>query len=391
MPMHHHPIRITAGFIPLTDSLLLIVARDKGFAHDEGVELTLVRETSWANIRDRVAVGHFDVAHMLAPMPITASLGLTPIPLPVIAPMSLGLGGNAITVSRALWTEMRAAGAPLDFEPAAVGLALQRVVRSGRARLRFGVVHPHSSHNYELRYWLAASGIHPLRDVEMVVVAPPLMADALAVGALDGYCVGEPWNSVAVDSGAGRIATVKAALWPRSPEKVLGVGTAWAAAHPEALAALIRALHRAAQWCAEPANHPEAAELLARPQVLGQNPGLVARALSGEIAAEPGRVVTVADFFVPYAGGATLPRAAHALWFYSQIVRWGGVVHSADNAAIVRASVRPDLYRAALGGDGPGQEPGSAALRFFDGRDFDPDAIADYIAAQRAHDGAIGA
>src|SRR5690606_16763844 len=239
--VEHH---ITAGVLPLTDSLLLSVAREKGFASAEGLDLTLVRESSWANIRDRVAVGHFDVVHMLAPMPIAATLGLTPIPEPLVAPMALGLGGNAVTVSKALWTRLVDAGAPADLDAAGVGAALAKVGRAG-AKLRFGVVHPHSGHNYELRYWLMASGIHPDRDVEIVVLPPPLLPDALKTGVIEGYCVGEPWNSVGVESGVGRIATVKAAIWRSSPEKVLGTTERWAATNPEALAALIRALYRA--------------------------------------------------------------------------------------------------------------------------------------------------
>jgi ABC-type nitrate/sulfonate/bicarbonate transport system substrate-binding protein len=199
--------RIAAGFIPLTDSLLLVIAKEKGFAAAQGVELTLVREISWANIRDRLAVGQFDVAHMLGPMPIAASIGLSPIDVPVVAPMALGLGGNAVTVSLALWHRLAAAGAPPDFSAREVGVALAKVVRAGRPRLRLGVVHPFSSHNYELRYWLAASGVHPDQDVEMVILPPPLMADALEAGRIDGYCVGEPWNSVPRE-GVGRYGTL---------------------------------------------------------------------------------------------------------------------------------------------------------------------------------------
>ena len=381
--------RITAGFIPLTDSLLLVAAREMGFAADEGVELTLVRETSWANIRDRLAVGQFDVSHMLAPMPITASLGLSPIAAPVIAPMALGLGGNAVTVSTALWSEMAVAGAPADFAPAGVGAALRRVVRARHAKLRLGVVHPHSSHNYELRYWLAASGIHPDRDVEIVIVPPPLMADALAVGGLDGFCVGEPWNSVAVASGAGRIATVKAAIWPTSPEKVLGTTIAWSTANPDALAALLRALERTSRWCADPAHRGEAASLLARTGYLDQPEAIVMRALSGEIEAAAGQVVRVADFFVPRADAATLPLETHAMWFYTQMVRWGDVMHSSEHAATARASIRTDLYVRALADAKLTPQAPPPPTGFFDGRQFDPTALETYMSAQRAHDVAL--
>jgi NitT/TauT family transport system ATP-binding protein len=374
--------RITAGFIPLTDNLLLVAAREKGFAEAEGVELTLVRELSWANIRDRVAVGQFDVAHMLAPMPIAASLGLSPIDVPVIAAMGLGLGGNAVTVSAGVWEAMEAEGAPADFSPGLVGKALAALVRRRLGKLKLAVVHPYSSHNYELRYWLAASGIHPDRDVELVIVPPPLMADALAAGRIDGFCVGEPWGSVAVASGAGRIATVKARLWPLSPEKVLGVTESWAERNPEALAALLRALHRAALWCSDPANHAEAAALLAQPGYLGQPVEVLARALSGQIAQSPDRIVGVDEFFVPHAHAANLPNPADATWYYSQMVRWGDVQHSPERAAIAARSYRPDLYRAALGA--PVVDPERGGL--FDGVAYDAAALESYIATLRQRD-----
>jgi NitT/TauT family transport system ATP-binding protein len=381
--------RIAAGFMPLTDSLLLVVAKERGFAGAEGIDLTLVRENSWANIRDRVAVGHFDVAHMLAPMPIAATLGLTPIAVPMIAPMVLGLGGNAVTVSRSLWDRMAANGAPPDLRPGPVGKALARVAESTETRLRFAVVHPHSGHNYELRYWLAASGIDPDRGVEIVVLPPPLMPDAIEMGAIDGYCVGEPWNSVAVGAGTGRIATVKELIWSQSPEKILGVSERWAATYPEALAALLRALYQAAQWCGQPGNHREAAAILARGPYLGRSADLIARALSGQIATG-NDVVPVPDFFVPHAHHATLPRPIHALWLYAQMVRWGHVRHVPRHAQLAGATFRPDIYRAAVGslsGELPPETGGDrlAGSAFFDGRGFDAADLAGYIASQRPY------
>ncbi len=401
---------ISAGFLPLLDSALLVIAREKGFAGDEGVSLHLVRETSWANVRDRIAVGHFQVAHMLAPMPIACNLGLTPLAATTVVPMALGLGGNAVTVSNLLWAELAAQGAAGDLAPRATGEALKVVVAqragAGKPPLRFAVVHPHSGHNYELRYWLAACGIDPDGDVEIVILPPPLMADALGSGALDGFCAGEPWNTAAVVLGHGRIATVKAKIWRSSPEKVLGADARWAKANPEALAALLRAIHRSAQWCAEPANHWELAAILSAPAYVGRPAEWMLPALSGMLRTGPETVFDVDDFFVPQAKAATFPWKSHALWFYSQMVRWGQIGHSAENAAVARETYRPDLYRAALKPLGvalPGANAkvegalatatpvGSAGASltlgpdgFFDGSLFDPDELDAYVAGQQS-------
>lgn len=400
--------QVTAGFMPLLDSALLVAAKEKGFAEAEAVDLALVRETSWANIRDRLAVGHFQVAQMLAPMPIACNLGLTPLASPTIAPLALGLGGNAVTVSNALWTEMAGHGAEADLDAAAAGAAIRAVVadrsHADRPQLRFAVVHPHSGHNYELRYWLTACGIDPDRQIEIVIVPPPLMADALGAGHIDGFCAGEPWNTAAVALGRGRIATVKAAIWKSSPEKVLGVHARWADDHPEALAGLLRAIYRAAMWCGELSNREELAALLARPAYVGRPAAWMIPALSGLISVGGGTDVRVDDFFVPFAKAATFPWRSHALWFYSQMVRWGQVAHDKLNETVARETYRPDIYRGALKPIGvalPGANAkvegalktatpvGSAGASlvlgpdgFFDGNLFDPEKVDAYIDAQ---------
>lgn len=397
--------QITAGFMPLLDSAVLTVAYEKGFAEEEGIALSLVRESSWANIRDRLAVGHFAVAHMLAPMPIACNLGLTPLAAKTLAPMALGLGGNAVTVSNALWLPMQQRGASDNLDPTSTGSALRTEVEAraqlGKEPLRFGVVHPHSGHNYELRYWLAACGVNPDHDIEIVIVPPPLMADALGAGRIDGYCAGEPWNTAAVAKGVGRIITVKAAIWKSSPEKVLGVAAPWADANPEALAALLRALYRAARWCGDAVNHDEIARLLSSAVYVDCPAEWLRPALDGIIQTGADKAVVVADFFVPHAKAATFPWKSHALWFYSQMVRWGQIQASAANEAIVRDTYRPDLYRDALKPLGvalPGANAkvegalktatpvGSAGASltlgpdgFFDGAVFDPDNVEGYI------------
>lgn len=398
---------IAAGFMPLLDSAILVIAKAKGFAEDEGVALKLARESSWANIRDRLAVGHFQVAHMLAPMPIAGNLGLTPLPSRTIAPMALGLGGNAVTVSNALWARMLDHGARETLDAAANGAALAAAIRAvPEGRPRFAVVHPYSGHNYELRYWLAACGVDPERDIEIIILPPPLMTEALANGALDGYCVGEPWNTAAVMQGLGHIATVRASIWRSSPEKVLGVEERWAGDNPEALAALLRALYRAAIWCADPANREALSTLMAEPAHVGLPAEWMAPALSGDIRVSSVDIVRVEDFFMPLARGATFPWKSHALWFYTQMVRWGQVAHSPENEAIARETYRPDLYRSALKPLGAALPAANSKIEgaltaptpvgasgatltlgpdgFFDGGLFDPDKVDEYIRSERS-------
>ena len=396
--------QVVAGFMPLLDSVLLVVAREMGLARSEGLDLVLMRESSWANIRDRIAVGHFDVAHMLAPMPIAAALQLTPLAVPVIAPMALGLGGNAVTVSAALWQRLVDAGARDDLDARTTGAALRQVVAHGGRTLRFAVVHPHSGHNYELRYWLGASGIDPDRDVEILVLPPALMPAALSQGGIDGYCVGEPWNSIGLDRGA-HIATVKAAIWRSSPEKVLGVTQQWATRNSEVLAALLRALYRAAEWTGNRTNHDAAAEMLAQPAYLNLPVAVIRRGLSGMIDVG-GPIRQVPDFFVPFARAATFPWRSHALWFYSQMVRWGQDRYEPARAEAAAATYRPDIYRDALGSLGATipsasskvegallRETPVGAMRgtltlgpdgFFDGRIFDPAMLESYLADDRS-------
>ena len=395
---------VTAGFLPLLDSALLVVAREKGFAEEQSVDLRLVRERSWASVRDRLAVSQFDVAHILGPMPIACNLGLSAPAPQMIVPMALGLGGNAVTVSAALWLAMAGCGAAADLDARTNGAALRQVIdaRNGD-RLRFGVVHPYSGHNYELRYWLAASGIDPDRDIEIVVLPPPDMGDALAEGVIDGYCAGEPWNTFGVLKRDGHLATVKAAIWKSSPEKVLGVNARWAERHPDALDALLAALYRASVWCGQAENRTELARLLAEPAYVGREADLLLPALSGDLPVGGGATRSVRDFFVPNAKAATFPWKSHALWFYTQMVRWRQIEHTAERRQIAAETYRPNIYRAALNTLGIAMPSASSKVEgaltaetpvgssgaltlgpdgFFDGGRFDPDAVDAYIEAQ---------
>src|SRR5436305_9642678 len=337
--------RLTLGFMRLVDAAPLIAAHEFGFAAEQGLALTLQGEISWANIRDRVIVGHFDAAHMLAPMPLAASLGLGCAPTPTLAPFALGFGGNAITLSNALVARMNT---PVDADPAEQARALARALKGGPAPT-LAVVHPFSGHNYDLRYWLAFAGLDPDRDVKLIVLPPSLMNQAMGAGEIDGFCAGEPWNSLAVDAGLGAIVAVKSALWRQGPDKVLGLTADFAARRPEALTRLLRALHAAAAFASAPTNHERLAAVLARPEYLDAPAGIILRALQGRIVMRWGEAArAIPDFLEFHRCAANYPWRSHALWFASQMARWGQIAPSAENFAAAGAAYRPALYRAAL-------------------------------------------
>jgi NitT/TauT family transport system ATP-binding protein len=287
----------------------------------------------------------------------------------------LGLGGNAITVSLRLWEQMAAEGASAGSGPSIHAAALRRVVASRQKAepLTFAMVYPFSCHNYELRYWLAAGGIDPDRDVRLVVIPPPFLVDALRAGQIDGFCVGEPWNSVAVHAGVGAIVAPTTAIWPHSPEKVLGCRLEWAQRHPKQLASLQRALYRASLWCERPENHADLATLLAQPRYVGAPAELLRQALGGRLRLTTGSAPAhLENFYIPARHQATFPWVSHALWFYAQMLRWKQIEFAANHLAAVRSTYRPDLYRAALAGVNPDIPAEDSKIeRFFDGQTFD--------------------
>jgi two-component system, oxyanion-binding sensor len=388
------PLRI--GFLPLVDAALPILAREMGFAEEEGLDLTLVRDMSWATVADRLLYGHSDAAHMLAPLAIATTLGLGRPATSVSVPFVLGLNGNAITLSPELAAQVTDVGVPGDVR--AIGLKLASVVRGRRRKLRLGVVHRYSSHNYMLRYWLIGNSIDPNEDVEIVTVAPPFAADALENGDIQGICVGEPWNSVAVERGVGVIVAVTSQIWLRGVEKVLAMRTERMDAEPEIAQRLIRALYRAGIAFVDPAKLETICDILARPAYLDGSAALIRGAVSDRILFAKGSVpVHVADFMFQHREAANFPWTSQAAWLYAQMGVAGHVVPNAPDYARAQAVFRPDVYRAALrplgvplpgasskleGGigdpTGVGTTQGRLILgadRFFDGQQFDPDKM----------------
>jgi two-component system, oxyanion-binding sensor len=379
------------GFIPLIDAAALIVAVEKGFARAEGLDVKLVREVSWSNVRDKLNIGLFDAAHILAPLPIASSLGLGHVKVPIVAPLTLNLNGNAITVSPALHAALAAEidGDPLD--PMATARALSRVVaarrRSGGEPLTFGMTFPFSSHNYLLRFWMAAGGVDPDEDIRLVVLPPPFMVDSIAGGQIEGFCVGAPWNSIAVDRGVGRILHFGSDILQRAAEKVLAVRQAWAEKNQQPLAALIRAVFHAAAFAEAPDNRREVAQILARGEYIGVEADVILRTLEGRLKiAADGTLRDSNRYLLLAREGTSAPDPVQAAWLYAQMVRWRQTPMSKEALIAAKDVFRPDLYDTAFGRDS--RVPAAPrAIGAFAGPAFDPADIDGYLSALRAKAG----
>jgi two-component system, oxyanion-binding sensor len=371
------------GFIPLVDAAALIVAVDKGFAAAEGLDVTLVREVSWSNVRDKLNIGLFDAAHLLAPVAIASSLGVGHVKVPIAAPFNLGINGNAITVSPALHAAIMAELDGDRFDPMATAKALARVVatrrKGGAEPLTFAMTFPFSTHNYQLRFWMAAGGVDPDEDVRLVVLPPPFMAETLASGQIDAFCVGAPWNSIAVDRGDGHILHFVSDILVRAAEKVLAVRQNWAERHPQVVAALVRAAARGAEFVEH--NRSETAHILAQPARIGVSAEVLQPSLDGHLKVSPdGTMRQSSRYLLVGREVAGRPDPVQAAWLYSQMVRWGQTADSAEALRAAMAVFRPDLYDAALGTSAEGRAA-PAPFGAFDGPAFDPSDIGAYLAA----------
>lgn len=396
--------KLSIAFLPLNDVAVLAVARERGFAEEEGLALDLVRTTSWATLRDRLVYGQVQAAHMLAPLAVAVTLGLSQQPAALSTPFKLGVNGNMLVMARDF-------AAALDPDPVArladpLGTAHDFAAAIGLWRRKpiIGVVHRFSSHALMLRYWLASAGVDPDRDVVLRVLPPSLTVEAIHAGEIDGFIAGEPWGSAAIDSGRAEAVAVGERIWQRGVEKVLAFREPWLAENPDLTDRLLRALARAALWCDEPENRPALAAILADERYVGQNVEVIERTLKGTIIPRAGDSAIECPDFVLFSREATpFPWRSQALWIYSQLVRWNMVEASPEMAARAAQVFRPDIYRRALtGSDLPmpgasmkvegaltaplpaGSSKGNLMLgpdRFFDGRVFDPERIDEYLAS----------
>ncbi|WP_435166030.1 CmpA/NrtA family ABC transporter substrate-binding protein [Falsirhodobacter sp. 1013] len=378
------------GYVPLTDAAPAIIARELGFATEEGLALDLVRISAWAQSRDLLGAGLIDAAHMLVPLPVAQAVGLGPALPAMDLVMFLSQRGQAVAISQTLADRLRADGHPFDFTDArAAGLALRRAVQGP---LRVGVPFRFSTQAELMFHWLEASGFG--EEIRVVTIPPPLMADAMAAGEVDAFCVGEPWSSFAVERGVASLLLPGQAIWASPPEKGLVLRRDFTVQRPEVTGRLMRAIWRAGRWLDDPANRGTAADILSRPEYLDLPSELAERGLRGRLMIAPsGETRECDDFIAFHRDAATFPWKSLAALFAARMIR----DHDLDPDPAMAAAMgcfRTDLYREHLRSAGaalPGAssrvegridrprlvaaEKGQVILRadaFFDGRVFEP-------------------
>lgn len=383
------------GFVALIDAGPLILAEELGFAGEEGLSLRFSRAPSWSMLRDMLAFGQIDAAQMLSPVPVATALGLGGAVPRLDALQVLSVNGDVIGVSRAMAARMRDAGHAFDFHDAtAAGRALIAAAVAAQGALRIGVPFPFSMHSELLHYWLEGLGFDAGQGLQVRTVPPGRMADALAVGEIDAFCVGEPWGSFGVDRGVAELLLPGAAIWAFAPEKVLAARHGWAEAEPERAGRLARAVWRAGRWLDDPGNRMTASEVLARNSYVNVSAEVIERAMQGRLVLNPeGRETHVPNFIVFHEGGANFPWRSQAAWIADRMARRFGLDRAAA-CETARGVFRADLYRRHLAETGApmpgasekiegsieapvgvGASRGRLILsrdRFFDGRVFDP-------------------
>lgn len=325
--------KVSIGFMPLSDCAPLVVAQALGFFEEQEIEVRLVRQNSWATLRDKLTADLLDMAQMLAPMPIASQLGLGVAATKMRAPMILSYNGNGITLSTTIFDELVALN---DLElrdalesPISADKLLPLIERrksDGESKLRFATVFPYSCHYYQLASWLYSGGVS-LDEVDISIVPPAAMVDAMLANQIDGFCVGSPWNAAAVRVGVGVTVISSQEIWHNAPEKVLGVTDEWALTHPNTLAAVVNALQKACDWLTDIPNRFEAARWLAQECYVGTSldnvtPAFIDSCLTKE-SFEPRKVTGHTLFSVEDTGNR--PRVEHAFWLMQQMQRCGHI------------------------------------------------------------------
>jgi bicarbonate transport system ATP-binding protein len=365
-------VNLEIGFVPLTACAPLAIAKEKGFFAHHGLdEVNLVRESSWRGIQDGIAGNYLDAAQMPSGMPIWLTLGgMEGRSLPTVTALTLTRNGNAVTLDKRFY----------DQGVYTLQDLKRMLLQTQDKQHVFGVVHPASMHNLLLRYWLAAVGIHPDRDVHLNTIPPAQMIANLQAGNIDGFCVGEPWNVRAAVEGIGYTIATDLEVWNGHPGKVLGVREEWALAYPNTHIALVKALLEACRYCMDEANHEEIREILSRREYLSTD-------LQYIYLGDPNpQVCSIHPSPKEYAHhqfygqGVTRPSRTEHLWMMAQMARWGDVPFPRNWVEILERVCRVSVFSTAareLGLSDITYSRGS--IQLFDGTTFNADDPIAYL------------
>ncbi len=343
---------LSLGFVPLTDSAPLVVAKTLGFFDSVGLDVTLQKQNSWATLRDKLHAGMLDVAQMLAPMPIASTLGLGCRARVIVTPFVLSLSGNAITLSDALYNELNDNGAIHPGQPlgaTALNTVIAQRRAEGKAKLKLAHVFPYSCHHYQLLDWLKAGGVR-FTDIDILTVPPVSMVDFLFSGEIDGYCVGGPWNAKAVRSGIGYTALTSFDIWKDQPEKVLGFTADFVDQHPKTVVAVSVAVERACRWLEHIPNRFEAARMLTHSHYLDAPLDVIAPSLLGSCLTHqesaPREVQEYNRFYSSSDHYVNMPSVERGRWLLNKMVEAGQLSSEASARVSIEEIFREDLYRA---------------------------------------------
>jgi nitrate/nitrite transport system substrate-binding protein len=358
--------KVRIGIIALTDCSSIVMAHELGLFKKYGIESTISKEASWAVIRDRLTLGENQATHMLLGTPYAATMGLMGSPVkPMIIPMYLNRNGQAITLTKALLD--KGVKTPPQLKPHALE------AKAKGSPMSFAMTYPPGTHAMWMRYWLAAGGINPDRDVSLITIPPPQMVANMKVGKMDGFCVGEPWNARAIADGIGFTAMTTQQLWKDHPEKVLAFTEEFAAKNPKTVKAVVRAVVEASQWNDKLENRPRMAEVVSQPQYINCPKEIILGRMLGDYDYGDGRKEKDKFYMTFFDRQTNFPLKSHGVWWLTQFRRWGMVKEPPDYKGLVDRVHRPDIFREVA--KEMGVETSREDMRketLFDGVTFDP-------------------
>lgn len=373
-----HP-QMRFGIIALTDCSSIVIAKEKGFFAKHGIDATIIKGASWAAIRDQLSNGDIQATHMLLGMPFASTMGLLGSPkVPMIVPWLINRNGQSISLKNGLKGKVAA-------DPKALKPLAEEAAAAGKP-MTFAMTFPPGTHAMWIRYYLAAGGINPDKDVTLIVVPPAQMVANMKLGAMDGFCVGEPWNARTIADDIGFTSINTQGIWKDHPEKVCAFTAEFADKNPKTVKAVLKALNESSQWLDNMENRKEQSEIVSRATYINCPPELIYNRLMGHYDFGDGRVVDDPNYMIFSKRNCNYPQSKYGIWWLTQFRRWGMVEGAPDYQGITKQVMRPDIYEEAMKEagyvhGGPNMEPET----LFDGVTFDPKDPEKYATSFAVH------